>query len=90
MAGRGRKPGFVMGPEHRDKIKNSNILRELIKFAQGETPPEAYPPHRVTASLGLLRKIMPDMTENMVKGDQDAPLVTKIVNEIVNPPKADS
>lgn len=58
-----------MGPEHRTKIANSQILKGLIEFAEGKTSAELYPPHRVTASLGLLKKIMPDMTENMVKGE---------------------
>jgi len=90
MAKRGRTAGFVMGPEHRDKIKNSNILRELIKFAEGETDAETYPPHRVTASLGLLKKIMPDITEATIKGDTDAPLIAKVVVEYVDPPKKDT
>lgn len=63
MAARGRTKGFVMGPEHRSKIGNSKVLGELIRFAEGKIPPDEYPPHRVTASLGLLRKVMADQTE---------------------------
>jgi len=68
MAYRGRQPGFKMGPEHRAKIENSKILMGLIKFAEGETKQEDYPPHRVTASLGLLKKIMPDLAALDVGG----------------------
>lgn len=68
MAGKGRKAGFVMGDAHRTKIANSKILNNLIKFAEGDLTPDEYPPHRVTAALGLLKKVMPDMTETMVKG----------------------
>jgi len=86
MAQRGRAAGFHMGPEHRSKIGKSKILGELIRFAEGEISPEDYPPHRVTASLGLLKKVMPDLTESMIKGDPKNPLqVQKIAVEIVRP-----
>lgn len=85
MAKRGRV-SYVMGPEHRDKIKNSNVLTNLIKFAAGEIDPDLYPPHRVTASLGLLRKIMPDLSESTVNAIVEGEvIVTKIVTEIVDP-----
>jgi hypothetical protein len=70
MAGRGRKAGFQMGAEHRAKIANSQILKGLIDFAEGSVSPEEYPPHRVSAALGLLKKVMPDMTESMIKGSE--------------------
>lgn len=79
---KGREAGFQMGAEHRTKIANSKILNNLIKFAEGDLSVQMEP-HRVTAALGLLRKVMPDMTEAMVKGDGDAPIVHKIVREIV-------
>jgi hypothetical protein len=68
MANRGRQAGFKMGPEHRGKIANSNILKGLIEFAEGKIKHEDYPPHRVTASLGLLKKIMPDLAAMDVSG----------------------
>lgn len=71
---RGRQPGFRMGAEHRTKIGNSKILKELVRFAEGEISPEEYPPHRVTAALGLLRKVMPDLTHNEHANDPDNPL----------------
>jgi len=63
MASKGRKAGFHMGPEHRAKIANSMILSNLIKFAEGEVNcPIDY--QQAQVGLGLLRKVMPDMTEN--------------------------
>lgn len=69
MAGRGRAPGFHMGPEHRTKIKNSKILSKLIKFAEGD-PDCGIDYQHAQVGLGLLKKVMPDLTENMIKGDQ--------------------
>lgn len=59
-------PAYQMGNHHRDKIKNSNILNALLEHVEGEREMSST---QVTAGLGLLKKIMPDMTENMVKGD---------------------
>lgn len=84
MATRGRQPGFKMPDSHRAKIANSNILNRLIDFAEGKDGVEMEP-HRVTAALGLLRKVLPDISENTLKGDADDPIVHKIVREIVKP-----
>lgn len=90
MAKRGRAAGFIMGPEHRGKIKNSNVLSGLIAFAQGDIPPDEYPPHRVTASLGLLKKIMPDITESNINANVQGDMVGKIVVEYVSPKTTDT
>jgi hypothetical protein len=58
VAGRGRQPGFVMSDTHRVKIRNSNILNALIEHVEGKREMSAT---QVTAGLGLLRKIMPDL-----------------------------
>lgn len=60
---RGRKPGFVMSDEHRVKIKNSNILNALIEHVEGKREMAST---QVTAGLGLLRKVMPDLSESSV------------------------
>ncbi len=65
MAARGRKPGFRMSDEHRVKIQNSNILNALIEHVEGT---REMGPSQVTAGLGLLKKVLPDLTENMVIG----------------------
>lgn len=58
MPGRGRRPGFVMSHEHRVKIQNSNILNALIEHVEGNRDMSAT---QVTAGLGLLRKVLPDL-----------------------------
>lgn len=87
MAARGRKRGFVMGPEHREKIANSNILNRLIKYAEG-TLDAPMTGTEVTAALGLLDRVMPKMQSVELKGDEDAPVpVTVIERRVV---KADN
>lgn len=56
---RGRKPGFQMTDEHRVKIKNSNILNALIEHVEGKREMSAT---QVSAGLGLLKKVMPDLS----------------------------
>lgn len=51
-------PKYSMTHTHRDKIKNSNILSSLIKHVAGEQDMSAT---QVSAGLGLLKKIMPDL-----------------------------
>lgn len=60
---RGRRPGFQMGEEHRVKIKNSNILNALIEHVEGSREMSST---QVTAGLGLLRKVMPDLSQTDV------------------------
>lgn len=57
-ASRGRTAGFAMPEAHRVKIQNSNILNALIEHATGKREMSA---SQVTAGLGLLRKVMPDL-----------------------------
>lgn len=70
-ARRGRQPGFVMSDEHRLKIQKSNILNCLIKHAVGE---EEMSQSRVTAALGLMKKILPDLQAVQHSGDEDNPV----------------
>lgn len=71
--GRGREPGFRMSPEHRTKIANSQILKCLIKHATGKME---MTPSQVTAGLGLLKKVMPDLNAVTLSGDPDSPIET--------------
>jgi hypothetical protein len=71
MAARGRQPGFTMSNEHRDKIRNSNILNALIEHAEGLREMHAT---QVTAGLGLLKKALPDLSHVEHAGDQENPL----------------
>ena len=56
---RGRKPGFQMTDEHRVKIKNSNILNALVEHVEGRREMSST---QVSAGLGLLKKVMPDLS----------------------------
>ncbi len=67
MAERGRHPGFRMSDEHRVKIQNSNILNALIEHATGAREMSAT---QVSAGLGLLRKVMPDLATTTIQGDE--------------------
>jgi len=66
MAERGRQPGFRMSNEHRVKIQNSNILNALIEHVEGKRDMSAT---QVSAGLGLLKKIMPDLAATADMGD---------------------
>jgi len=47
-----------MSDEHRVKIRNSNILNALIEHVEGRREMSST---QVTAGLGLLRKVLPDL-----------------------------
>lgn len=68
---RGRKPGFRMTEEHRAKIRNSNILNALVEHVEGR---REMAPSQVTAGLGLLKKVLPDLTHTEHANDPDNPL----------------
>jgi hypothetical protein len=72
---RGREPGFQMGAEHRSKIGNSRILSRLIDHVEGKIDLTA---SQVTAGLGLLRKVMPDMASVEHSGE----VITHYVAEL--------
>lgn len=67
MAERGRKPGFRMTDAHRDKIKKSNILNALIEHVEGRREMTAT---QVSAGLGLLKKVMPDLASVQHEGGE--------------------
>jgi len=71
MSERGRQPGFKMTDEHRGKIKNSNILNALIEHVEGTREMSAT---QVSAGLGLLRKVMPDLASTAVTGEDEGPI----------------
>lgn len=68
MSTRGRKPGFRMSDEHRTKIANSQILKCLIEHVEGVREMTAT---QVTAGLGLLKKVMPDLSATELSGTVD-------------------
>lgn len=78
---KGRQPGFEMGAEHRTKIANSKILKHLIEFCEGTRDME---PHRAATSLGLLRKVMPDMSYSENNTTVDVSDLEALMTEIRN------
>lgn len=56
-----------MTSDHRVKIQNSNILNALIEHVEGKRDMSAT---QVTAGLGLLKKIMPDLAATADMGDR--------------------
>ena len=97
---RGRAPGFTMSAEHRGKIQKSSILKALIQHAEGQREMSA---SQVSAGLGLLKKVLPDLqsVESTVHGDQTIRIVSAepltedewekryCVTEAVHPAKAE-
>lgn len=53
-----------MSGAHRVKIQNSNILNALIEHVKGQREMSAT---QVTAGLGLLRKVLPDLASVTVE-----------------------
>jgi len=82
--GRGRLPGFRMSEEHRDKIRNSNILSALISHV---TDGKEMSPSQVTAGLGLLKKVLPDMQAITHSGDDENPVkhIHEVRRSVVSP-----
>ena len=66
----GRAPGFTMSVEHRGKIQNSSILNALIEHTEGKREMSA---SQVSAGLGLLKKVMPDLSATTISGTLERP-----------------
>lgn len=66
-----------MSLEHRNKIGNSNTLKYLLDHIEGK---REMSPTQVTAGLGLLKKVLPDLQSVELSGDPDNPV--EVVNRI--------
>lgn len=55
-----------MSEAHRVKIQNSNILNALIEHIEGTREMSAT---QVSAGLGLLRKVLPDLSQAEIKSE---------------------
>jgi len=64
-----------MSDEHRGKIQNSNILKALIEHAEGSREMSAT---QVSAALGLLRKVMPDLSSAEIKSESTVRYVARV------------
>lgn len=72
--GRGRSP-YRMSEEHRDKIRNSNILNNLIEHVSGNREMTST---QVSAGLGLLKKCLPDLQAVTISGDDEADAINVV------------
>jgi hypothetical protein len=71
-------PSYAMSNEHRGKIQNSSILRCLIEHVEGKRDLTAT---QVTAGLGLLKKIMPDLAASADTGSLGELIPTKRMSD---------
>lgn len=59
---------YQMSADHRRKIENSCILKALVEHVEGKREMSST---QVTAGLGLLKKIMPDVTYSETNNTHD-------------------
>ena len=82
---RGRKAGFRMSDEHRVKIQNSNILNALVEHVEGKREMSAT---QVSAGLGLLKKVLPDLSQTTLEGGDNPLSIESIQRVIVDPARS--
>ena len=82
---RGRKAGFRMSDEHRVKIQNSNILNALVEHVEGKREMSAT---QVSAGLGLLKKVLPDLSQTALEGGDKPLSIESIQRVIVDPARS--
>jgi len=68
----------VLYEEVREKISNSRIVNRLIDHILGEKGVELSP-SQVTAGLGLLKKVVPDLSATELSGPDGGPVVPSLV-----------
>lgn len=67
----------------RQRIKTSMLLNRLQGLVNGEVE---MPPHAVTAALGLLKKVVPDLQSVQVTGADGGPVqLERVTRRIVDP-----
>ena len=76
----------------RAKIKVSNLITRLTKYAEGDLSDDDISPNRLNAIKLLLSKALPDLSSIQLTGDKDNPVevVNKIVREVVHTKDTDS
>jgi hypothetical protein len=67
-----------MSDEHRTKIANSQILKCLLDHVSGKRDMSAT---QVSAGLGLLRKVMPDLAAVEHSGQLDLKRATEVTDD---------
>ena len=73
MSERGGRGGFVMSHEHRTKISRSKILNRLIACGEGDLEMSST---QASVGMGLLKKVMPDLTAVEMTGKDGGPIET--------------
>lgn len=73
----GRRPGFKMTDDHRQKIAQSAILASLIAHVEGKRPMKAT---QVSAGIALLKKVLPDLQAVQVTGGKSGSLNINSLN----------
>lgn len=84
MAARKRSavtPGS-MPQRWREKIRTSMLINRLEAIVEGKTEAEG---HQVTAALGLLKKTLPDLTENKTEHSGSVTVVRRSFTRNPNP-----
>lgn len=66
----------------REKIRASMLLNRLQSFVEGKQGVEMKP-HQVTAALGLLKKVIPDLSTVALTGEDGGPVETVTRVELV-------
>jgi hypothetical protein len=83
----GRKAGFRHNENTRSRIRAAHILRrfdvEFDRKPNSKTP--ELTDNQIKIGFGLLRKVLPDLQSIVLAGDADNPVVTRIIEEIVDP-----
>ncbi len=64
-----------MGESQRSKIKSSKILRHLIDHVEGKRDMSAT---QISAGLGLLKKVMPDLATKTIQGPDGGPIPVEV------------
>ena len=68
----------------RAKIKVSNLLTRVQKYADGELTDDDISPNRLNAIKLLLGKALPDLSSVQLTGDPNAPIAyTEVVRKVV-------
>ena len=67
--------GVKLTDAHRAKIQNSNILNALIEHAEGRREMSGT---QVTAGLGLLRKVLPDLAQTALTDAEGNSLIINV------------
>jgi hypothetical protein len=71
-----------MSGEHRGKIQNSNILKALIEHVEGAREMSST---QVSAALGLLRKVLPDLSSAEIKQETTHRYVARVPEKAKTP-----